>query len=69
MDKILNIFNVEVGQRFNIIDRPYNPYYFDERFYLIDCAGGVNKVFLLNDLIYGVYEIERIKDDDKTVKV
>ena len=68
MPKVLEMLNLEVGEKFNIKGFKLNPYQFDDEFRLVGNYGH-EETILLKLILCGDYEIEKLpwkpKEDDE----
>ena len=61
-EKILEMLDVKVGEKFNISDSSYNPFYFDEDYEMRDCDGDKCTIKVI-DILWRNSEIEKLPED------
>ena len=61
MPEVLEMLNLEVGEKFNIKNSAFNPHYFDEDYCIKDKDGDkVNGTYYIEKLLNGKDEIEKL---------
>lgn len=61
-EKVLEILDVKVGEKFNISDSSYNPFYFDEDYEMRDCDGDRCTIKVI-DILWRNSKIEKLPED------
>ena len=61
-EKVLKMIGVKLGEQFNIIGDPYNPYAFDDNYDLIDEEGDESNQKVFN-ILWGKEKIEKLPED------
>ncbi len=65
-EKVLEIIGVKIGEKFNLSDDDYNPYYFDKEFILRD-NGGDRRTSKVIDILWGNNKIEKLPDPNAEI--
>lgn len=61
-EKVLDIIDVKVGEKFNISGSSYNPFYFDEDYEMRDCDGDRCTIKVI-DILWRNSKIEKLPED------